>query len=76
MERNEVFYAKYPEDIPRVKEVIRHLSREDIALPSGGNFSVLRFRQLGYYFGFHGSFSESPTPCCTDQHRFHGHGTR
>ena len=65
MERNKAFYAKYPEDIPRVKEVIRHLDGESIALPSGGNFSVLRFRQLGYYFGFHGLFSQSSAPCCT-----------
>ena len=58
-----------PEDIERVKEVVRHLSKEKVRLPSGGNFSVLRFRQLGIYFGFHGLYVEQldglrhPTDC-------------
>ena len=53
-ERNEAYYAKYPEDIRNVKRLIAYLEEKDIKLPSSGNFSVFRLRQLGYYFGFHG----------------------
>ena len=38
--------------------MIRHLSKAKVRLPSGGNFSVLRFRQLGMYFGFQGLYVE------------------
>ncbi len=38
----------------RVKDITRYLEKEDIVLPSGGRFSVLRFRQLGWLLGFHG----------------------
>lgn len=53
-ERNEAYYRKYPEDIQRVKDIIRYLESEKIMLPSGGTLSVLRFRQLGMHFGAHG----------------------
>ncbi len=53
-ERNKVYYEKYFEDVQRVKDIIRYIQKENITLPSGGNFSVLRLRQLGVYFAFHG----------------------
>lgn len=37
-----------------MKRLIGYLAENNVKLPSGGNFSVLRLRQLGYYFGFHG----------------------
>ena len=55
-ERNETYYRKYPEDVQRVKDVARYLQNENISLPSGGKFSVLRLRQLGFSFGFHGHY--------------------
>lgn len=54
-ERNKVCYQKYSEDIHRVKDIVRYIQRENIRLPSGGKLSVLRLRQLGMDFGFHGS---------------------
>ena len=56
-QRNRTYYEKYPEDIHRVKDVIRYIQKENVKLPSGGTLSVLRFRQLGMKFGFHGSMN-------------------
>lgn len=53
-ERNAAYYKKYPEDVQRVKDIIRYLESEKTILPSGGKLSVLRFRQLGFHFGMHG----------------------
>ena len=55
-ERNRAYYKKYAEDIHRVQGIIRHIQRDLIVLPSGGRMSVLRFRQLGMMFGFHGIY--------------------
>lgn len=54
-QRNKAYYQKYTEDIHRVKDIVRYLQKEDVKLPSGGKLSVLRLRQLGMGFGFHGS---------------------
>ena len=54
-QRNKVYYQKYAEDIHRVKDIVRYIRKENIRLPSGGQLSVLRLRQLGMGFGFHGS---------------------
>ncbi|MCJ1253496.1 hypothetical protein MMC24_001308 [Lignoscripta atroalba] len=53
-ERNQSYYEKYPEDIQRVKDIVRFLEKEDVKLPSGGNLTTLRLRQLGMVFGAHG----------------------
>ncbi|KAL9104242.1 MAG: hypothetical protein Q9163_000790 [Psora crenata] len=53
-ERNNIYYAKYPEDVRRVKDIIRHVEKGVVTLPSGGRLSVLRLRQLGMLFGSHG----------------------
>ena len=50
-----MYYKKYPEDIHRIQEIIRHIQKDVIVLPSGGRMSVLRLRQLGMLFGFHGN---------------------
>jgi len=55
--RNEVYYAKYPEDIGRVRRVLRYLRRFGdgaIKLPDGGELTARRFQQLGLHLGFHG----------------------
>lgn len=54
-QRNKAYYQKYTEDIHRVKDIVRYIQKEDVKLPSGGKLSVLRLRQLGMYFGFHGT---------------------
>ncbi|KAL6714535.1 hypothetical protein ACLMJK_007960 [Lecanora helva] len=52
--RNAAYYSKYPEDVSRVKNIIRYIQNNNVSLPSGGKLSVLRLRQLGMDFGFHG----------------------
>ena len=54
-ERNKAYYAKYAEDVSRVKTIIRYLQDKTVHLPAGGILSVLRLRQLGFFFGFHGT---------------------
>ncbi|KAL8849868.1 MAG: hypothetical protein Q9221_005206 [Calogaya cf. arnoldii] len=53
-ERNRSYYAKYSEDVSRIKNIIHYLQTEKVRLPSGGTLSISRFRQLGINFGFHG----------------------
>ena len=63
--RNEQYYAKYPEDIDRVKRVVKLLSRfgdATVRVQGGeGYLSSRRFLQLGLFFGFHGT---SSLPLC------------
>ncbi|KAJ5168740.1 Proline iminopeptidase [Penicillium canariense] len=53
VERNEAYYAKFPEDAERVKKIMQYLAANQVALPSGW-LTPARFQQLGIVFGFHG----------------------
>ncbi|EXJ90898.1 hypothetical protein A1O1_04004 [Capronia coronata CBS 617.96] len=53
-ERNEKYYAKYPEDKASVKKVLQLIHDSKIHLPSGDSLTVDRFREMGISFGFHG----------------------
>lgn len=55
-QRNERYFAKYPEDVERVRRVAQHLDRERPLLPTGVPLSSARFLGMGIYFGFHGGF--------------------
>ncbi|KAI5900467.1 alpha/beta-hydrolase [Schizophyllum commune H4-8] len=50
-ERNKIYYEKYPQDIKRVRQILRYLEANNITLPSGGRLSVQRFQALGIAFG-------------------------
>ncbi|EMD00106.1 hypothetical protein BAUCODRAFT_63307 [Baudoinia panamericana UAMH 10762] len=55
--RNEAYYDKFPEDVARVKTVMKYLSRfgdGKIRLPSEGTLTRRRFQQMGILFGAHG----------------------
>ncbi|KAI5236552.1 alpha/beta-hydrolase [Aureobasidium subglaciale] len=55
--RNQNYYDKYPEDVDRVKNIVRFLTRfgdGTIKLPSSGNLTARRFQQIGIMFGMHG----------------------
>ncbi|KAK3669411.1 hypothetical protein LTR78_010716 [Recurvomyces mirabilis] len=57
IQRNQTYYAKFSEDIARVKTIMNYLSRfgdGKIKLPSEGTLTRRRFRQLGIVLGFHG----------------------
>ncbi|KAJ6104943.1 Proline iminopeptidase [Penicillium sp. IBT 16267x] len=52
LDRNTAYYAKYPEDVERVKTIMKYLTANKVALPSGW-LTPARFQQLGILFGFH-----------------------
>ncbi len=58
-ERNEKYYAKYPEDVDRVKGIVGYLkSKQDdgqaVKLAGDGTLTAGRFLEMGLHFGFHG----------------------
>jgi pimeloyl-ACP methyl ester carboxylesterase len=60
--RNEAYYAKYPEDVERVKRILKLLMRfgdTTVRVQGGeGYLSARRFLQLGIYFGKHGGLDD------------------
>ena len=50
-ERNRRFYARYPDDLDRVRAIHARLAEEDLRLPSGDRLTPRRFRQLGAMLG-------------------------
>ncbi|KAF8186304.1 alpha/beta-hydrolase [Pholiota molesta] len=53
-ERNALYYEKYPADIKRVRNILRHLDANKVTMPTGGYLSVNRFLQIGAELGMHG----------------------
>jgi pimeloyl-ACP methyl ester carboxylesterase len=51
IEANRRYFARYPDDRARVREIHRRLEDEDVRLPSGDRLTVRRFRQLGMWLG-------------------------
>lgn len=50
-ERNEAYYKKYPQDVKRVRDILKHLKENEVILPNGGQLTPRRFLQLGLAFG-------------------------
>ncbi|KAF2714169.1 alpha/beta-hydrolase [Pleomassaria siparia CBS 279.74] len=81
-QRNEKYYEKYPEDVERVKRIVKFLQRNgDTTVRTQGGEGYLtarRFLQIGIYFGKHGGFDQVHDlvlRCDTDLTQF-GHLTR
>jgi len=55
--KNEEYYARYPEDVDRVRRVARRIAEQQPVLPDGDRLTELRLRQLGIKFGFKGGYS-------------------
>src|SRR5690349_2912691 len=51
IERCRRYYARYPEDRERVRDIVARLEDEDMRLPSGDRLTVRRFRKLGAMLG-------------------------
>lgn len=51
IEKNQAYFARYPEDLSRAREAFRRLDAEDIRLPSGDRLTPRRLRQLGLWLG-------------------------
>lgn len=49
--RCERFYARYPEDVELVRDIVRELHTTPRALPRGGTLTARRFLQLGLLLG-------------------------
>lgn len=49
--KNRAYYQRYPDDVQRVRDIVRHLADHDVQLPGGGTLTVQRFLQLGLSFG-------------------------
>jgi pimeloyl-ACP methyl ester carboxylesterase len=51
MDRNRLYFKRYPDDRVRVREILQRLDDEDVRLPSGDRLTARRFRQLGLWLG-------------------------
>lgn len=49
--KNARYYQRYPDDIERVRDIMRHLHMREVQLPAGGVLSPRRFQQLGLMLG-------------------------
>lgn len=51
MEKNRAYFARYPDDHLRAREIFQRLDDEDVRLPGGDRLTARRFRQLGMWLG-------------------------
>lgn len=58
VERNGIYYEKYPQDVKRVRNVLKYLDSNKVSTPNGGNLTVNRFLQLGIKFGMRAGIDE------------------
>jgi pimeloyl-ACP methyl ester carboxylesterase len=54
--KNRQFYARYPGDDQRVRDIVDHLLQHVVRLPGGGRLTAARFLQLGLQFGMADGF--------------------
>lgn len=51
IEKNRAYFARYPGDRVRARDILQRLHGEDVRLPSGDRLTARRFRQLGMWLG-------------------------
>ena len=51
IEKNGAYFARYPEDRARVRDILRQLDEDEVQLPSGDRLTSRRFLQLGMKLG-------------------------
>ncbi|MFK4082905.1 alpha/beta fold hydrolase [Kribbella sp. NPDC020789] len=49
--KNDAYYARFPEDVERVRRIADHLRDHDVRLPDGDRLDVRRFQMLGINLG-------------------------
>jgi pimeloyl-ACP methyl ester carboxylesterase len=54
--RNKIYYERYPEDVPKVKEIVKYLQENEVILPTGGHLTARMFQLYGIHFGFDGGY--------------------
>lgn len=56
IEKNRAYYARYPGDRARVRDILERLDGEDVRLPTGDRLTSRRFLQLGMKLGDNAGF--------------------
>ena len=56
IDKNRLYYQRYPEDMEKVLRIVRYLREVDVTMPSGGRLTAERFLQLGLQFGMSDGF--------------------
>ena len=54
--KNRRYYERYPDDVQRVRDIVKHLAENEVQMPGGGRLTVQRFLQLGISFGMSDGF--------------------
>jgi hypothetical protein len=54
--KNREYFQRYPEDRARARDIITRLDAEEITLPGGDRLTSRRFRQIGNWLGFSGTW--------------------
>ena len=54
--KNERYYERYPQDVDRVRRIVRHLAEHDVRMPDGARLTARRFLQLGMNLGMSDGF--------------------
>lgn len=58
VEKNRAYFARYPDDRARVRDILERLDGEDVRLPSGDRLSARRFLQIGMSLGMSDGFEK------------------
>jgi len=58
MDKNKLYFQRYPEDVERVRQIVDVLNREIVCLPQGDRLTARRFQQIGLAFGASNGFEE------------------
>jgi pimeloyl-ACP methyl ester carboxylesterase len=56
LERNRIFYERYPDDRERVRRIVQTLEAHDVRLPGGDRLTPRRLRALGNGMGMSGGY--------------------
>ena len=58
LDKNRLYYERYPEDIAHVQAIVRYLQDHEVYLPDGARLTARRFQQLGLAFGASDGFEQ------------------
>ncbi|KAL6908461.1 Alpha/Beta hydrolase protein [Trichoderma evansii] len=62
IERNELYYKKFPEDVEALRQIATYIEKEGgsqgVPMPGGGFLTVPRLLTTGIALGFHGGFDQ------------------
>lgn len=58
LEKNRLYYERYPEDVAHVQAIVRALQEHDVRLPDGARLTPRRFQQVGLAFGASDGFEQ------------------